>query len=152
MRKAFMSTLYLGALLLAAACAPQPPSAASVAALTAEFAAPRVAVDTDCIFSAPVRGEFIAHRLFGWCLFSDSQLRLYYGGERPQLAFAWALTSLKAYALHEDTFTLVTTAGNFGLVLKDRAAFRAALQQAGGVEDPALPLFRAKDPSPFNWM
>jgi len=139
-------------LTLAAGCSRQPPSPATISALSAEFNAARVVVDTDCIFSAPVKNEFIAYRLFGICIFSDTQLRVYYGGEKPALAFAWPIAAIKSYAFHTDTFTLVTDAGNFGLVVKDAPGFLAVLRARGVREDSGLPLFRAKDPSPFNWM
>jgi len=144
--------LGLCALTLIAGCARQPPSPATISALSAEFNAARVVVDSDCIFSAPVKNEFIAYRLFGLCLFSGTQLRLYNGGEKPAMAFAWPVAAIKSYAFHSDTFTLVTDAGNFGLVLKDAPGFIAVLRAQGVPEDSKLPLFRAKDPSPFNWM
>lgn len=132
-------------------CARQVP-ATTIAALSAEFHAPQVAVDSDCIFSAPTPNKFIAYRIYGLCLFSDTQLRLYYGGEKPELAFAWPINAIKSWALHGDTFTMATESGNFGLVLGDSAAFIAVLRMHGVPEDDKLPLFRAKDTSPFNWM
>ncbi len=140
------------ALLLTAGCASQLPSAADVAALRAEFAAPRVVVDTDCIFSGPVKDEFIAYRRFGLCLFSDTQLRLYYRGKKPTLAFAWPVGAIKAYALHTDVFTFVTDAGNFGLVIKDAPGFVAVLRAQGVPENAKLPEFSSKDPAPWSWM
>lgn len=144
--------LALTALSFAAACARQPPSPATISALSAEFNAAPVVVDSDCIFSAPVKSEFIAYRLFGLCLFSAAQLRLYYGGDKPALAFAWPMAAIKSYAFHGDTFTLVTDAGNFGLVVKDAPGLIAALRAQRVPEDSKLPLFRAKDSSPFSWM
>ena len=144
--------LHLWVLLLLCACAGQQPSSTTLAAMRAEFAGGTAVVDTDCIFSAPVKNDFIAYRIMGLCLFSDKQLRLYYGGEKPALAFAWPLTSIKSYAFHGDTFSLVTDTGNFGLVLKDAPGLIAALRARGVPENNELPLFRAKDPSPFNWM
>lgn len=144
--------LALCALVLAGACARLPPSPATVAALSAEFGSEPVVADGDCIFSAPVRSEFIAYRLFGLCFFSATQLRLYYGGEKPALAFAWPLAAIKSYALHGDTFTLVTAAGNFGLVVRDASGLVSALRARGVPEDKRLPPFRAKDPSPFHWL
>ena len=138
--------------LLLTGCAHQPPSAEAVAALTAEFAETRVVADTDCIFSAPVKNEFIAYRLYGLCLFSDTQLRLYHGGDKPALAFAWPIGAIKAYAFHADTFTIVTGAGNFGLVVKDAAGLIEVLRAQGVPENANLPVFSAKDPAPFNWM
>jgi len=138
-------------LALGTGCARQIPATA-ITALSAEFNAPQVAVDSDCIFSVPIPKEYIAYRISGLCLFSDTQLRLYYGGEKPLLAFAWPITAIKSWAFHTDTFTVVTEAGNFGLVLKDAAAFIAVLRAHGVPENDKLPLFRAKDPSPFNWM
>jgi len=145
-------SLALCVLTLAAGCGRQPPSPATISALSAEFNAARVVVDSDCIFSEPVKNEFVAYRRFGLCLFSDTQLRLYYGGEKPAIAFPWPVSAIKSYAYHTDTFTLVTDAGNFGLVLKDAPGFIAVLRAHGVPEDGKLPLFRAKDPSPFNWM
>jgi len=142
----------LCALSLVAGCSQQPPSPATISALSAEFNSARVVVDSDCIFSAPVKNKFVAYRVFGLCLFSDSQLRLYYGGEKPALAFAWSIADIKSYAFYTDTFILVTDAGNFGLVVKDAPGFVAVLQEHRVPEDGKLPQFRAKDPSPFNWM
>ncbi len=150
MRKTLITPLCI--LTLLTGCALQPPSAAVIAALTAEFNAPRVVVDSDCIFSAPVRDDFIAYRLFGLCLFSDTQLRLYYGGEKPAQAFAWPVGAIKSYAYHTDTFTLVTDAGNFGLVIKDAAGLIAVLRAHGVTENAKLPVFRSKDQVRFNWM
>lgn len=136
---------------LGAGCVHRVPTAA-IAALSAEFHAPQVIVDSNCIFSAPTPHKYIAYRIQGLCLFSDTQLRLYYGGEKPELAFAWPITAIKSWALHGDTFTMVTESGNFGLVLKDSPAFIGVLRMHGVYEDNNLPLFRAKDTSPFNWM
>ena len=144
--------LALCALILVAGCAPQPPSPATISALSADFNAARVVVDTDCIFSAPVKNSFIAYRKFGLCLFSDSQLRLYYGGDKPSLAYSWPIASIISYAFYTDTFVLVTDAGNFGLVVKDAPSFIAVLQKQRVPQDNKLPQFRAKDPSPFAWM
>ena len=134
-----------------AGCAHQIP-ATEIAALSAEFHETPVVVDNDCIFSAPTTGKYAAYRIFGLCMFSDTRLRLYYGGDKPSLAFSWPVTAIKSWAFHTDTFTLVTEAGNFGMVLKDPAAFIAVLRAHGVPENGELPLFRAKDPSPFDWM
>ena len=143
----------LCALSLIAGCASEPPSGATIAALSAEFNTPKVIADNDCMFSAPVRNAYVAHRLYGLCLFSDSQLRLYYGGKKPPLAFAWPITDIKSWALHTDIFTVVTEAGNFGLVLKDTAGFIAVLRAHNVPENDKLPEYRAKDTIPtFNWM
>jgi len=150
MRKILVTSLF--PLLLAAGCASQPPSAEAVAALTAELAAPKVAVDTDCIFSAPVKNAFIAYRHFGLCLFSGTQLRLYYRGQKPALAFDWRLAAIKSYALHGKVFTLVTDAGNFGLVVEDAPGLVAALRAQRVSENPKLPEFRSKDLAPWFWM
>lgn len=149
MRHIFITSLF--SLLLTAGCASQPPSTEVVAALKAEFAAPTV-VDTDCIFSKPVENEFIANRYFGLCLFSDAQLRLYYRGTKPTLAFSWPIGAIKAYALHGNIFTVVTDAGNFGLVIKDASRFIAALRAQGVPENAKLPVFSSKDPALWNWM
>lgn len=146
----FISSMCL--LLLTTGCATEAPSAAVVAALKAEFAAPQVVVDADCIFSEPVKEEFIAYRHFGLCLFSDSQLRLYHGGNKPALAFAWPIDTIKAYAYHTNIFTVVTDAGNFGLVVKDAPELIAVLRARGVREDAKLPVFSSKDPAPWNWM
>ena len=149
---------YLPALSLAIAlmsvvgCASEPPSAAAIAALRTDFDSPKVVADNDCMFSAPVRNAYIAYRLNGLCLFSDSQLRLYYAGNWPPLAFAWPITDIKSWALHGDIFTVVTEGGNFGLVLKDRAGFIAVLRAHNVPENEKLPEYRAKDTAPFSWM
>lgn len=150
MRKNLMLTL--GALALIAGCASEPPSGATIAALSAEFDTPKVVVDNDCLFSAPVRNAYIANRLNGVCLFDDSQLRLYYGGKKPPLAFAWPITDIKSWALHTDIFTVVTEAGNFGLVLKDTAGFVAVLRAHNVPENNKLPEYRARDSVPSSWM
>ena len=120
--------------------------------MSAEFHAPTVVVDTDCIFSAPRPNEYKAYRISGLCMFSDTQLRLYYGGKDPSLAYTWQLAAIKSWVLHNDTFTLVTEAGNVGLVIKDADTFAAELRKHGVPENDKLPLYRAKDPSPFLWM
>lgn len=135
---------------LGTGCARQVPAVA-IAALSAEFNAPQM-VDSDCIFSEPTPNKYIAYRIHGLCLFSDTQLRLYYGGEKPSLAFAWPITAIKSWAFHTDTFTVVTESGNFGLVLENAAAFITVLRTHDVPENDKLPLFRAKDPSPFHWM
>ena len=139
-------------LLLTTGCASRPPSVEVVAALRAEFAAAKVVVDTDCIFSGPVKNEFIAYRHFGFCLYSDTQLRFYFRGDKPILAYAWTVASIKAYALHTNVFTVVTDAGNFGLVIEDAPGLIAVLRARGVPEDVGLPVFSSKDPVPWNWM
>ena len=143
--------LALFALLLTAGCASQPPSPELVSALQAEFASARVVADTDCIFSGPVKNEFRAYRHFGLCLYSDTQLRLYYGGTQPKLAYSWPIGAIKAYALHRSIFTLVTDAGNFGMVVDNAPGFVAALRARGVRENAKLPEFSSKDPAPWNW-
>ncbi len=150
MRQSFIPTLF--SLLLAAGCASQPPSPEAVAALKAEFAAPTVKVDTDCIFSRPVKNEFMAYRHFGLCLFSDAELRFYYRGEKPTLAFSSPVGAIKAYALHGKVFTVVTNAGNFGLVINDAPGLIAALRAQGVPENANLPEFSSRDPAPWFWM
>lgn len=137
---------------LLAGCANAPPSAATMAALRTDFDTPKVVADNDCMFSAPKRNAYIADRLNGLCLFSDSQLRLYYGGKTTPLAFAWPIADIKAWALHSDVFTVVTESGNFGLVLKDAAAFVAVLRAHKIQEDDKLPEYRARDTQPSSWM
>jgi len=145
--------LALCALTLIAGCASEPPSGATIAALSKDFDAPKVIADNDCMFSAPVRNAYAAQRLYGFCLFSDSQLRLYYAGKKPPLAFAWPIADIKSWALHTDIFTVVTEAGNFGLVLKDTAGFVAVLRAHNVPENDKLPEYRAKDALPaFSWM
>ena len=117
-------------LALGGGCA-SPLAPATLAALRAELQAPQAVADGDCIFSAPIPGDYIAYRLFGLCLFSATRLRLYYGGEKPVLAYDWPIAAIKSWALHGDTFTVATDAGNFGLVLKERAAFIAVLRAQG---------------------
>jgi len=150
MRRLFLTSMC--ALLLTAGCASQAPSPEAVAELQAAFAAPRVVVDTDCIFSGPVKNAFVAYRHFGLCLFSDNALRFYYRGEKPALAFAWPVGALKAYALHGNIFTVVTDAGNFGLVIKDTPGLVAVLRAQGVPENATLPEFSSKDPVPWSWM
>jgi hypothetical protein len=149
-RNKFLAVLC--SLTLIAGCAGQPPSAATIAALRTEPHMTKAVVDSDCMYSVPVRNQYIAYRLNGLCLFSDSELRLYYGGEKPPLAFALPITAIKSWAFHPDIFTVVTEAGNFGLVLKDSAGFVAVLRAHGIPENDKLPVFRAKDPSPFAGM
>ena len=139
-------------LLLSAGCARQMQSPETIAALSAELRAPKVAVDSDCIFSAPMPGQYIAYRIFGLCMFSGAELRLYHGGAKPALAYSWPVTALKSWAFHGDTFTIVTEVGNFGLVLKDASAFIAVLRANRVPENDKLPIYRARDTSPFNWM
>jgi hypothetical protein len=133
-------------------CASQSPTAADVATLTAEFNATNVTVDKDCIYSAPAYDKFIANRLFGLCIFSDTQLNLYYGGAKPSLAFGWRIGAIKAYAFHTDTFTVVTDEGNFGLVVKDADRLIKALRAQGVPENVKLPVFRTNDETLFHWM
>ena len=142
----------LCSLLLMTGCANQPPSAAVVAALKAEFTTPQVVVDTDCIFSAPVNDAFIAYRHFGLCLFNDTELRLYYCGNGPSLAFTWSINAFKAYAIHGNIFPVVTGAGDFGLVVNDAPGLVAVLRAHGVPENAMLPVFSFKDPAPWRWM
>ena len=149
-----MRHLLITSLLLLAGCAGQAPSPEALAALRSEFASPSVAVDIDCIFSGPVKNEYRAYRHFGLCLFSDKELRLYFRGEQPKLAYAWSLGKMRSYALHGNIFTVVADAGNFGLVVKERAALAAALRSQGVHEDTGLPEFSSKDLAPwypFSW-
>ena len=144
--------LALCALTLVAGCASEPPSGATIAALSSEFDTPKVTADKDCLFSPPVRNAYVANRLNGLCLFNDSQLRLYYGGKKASLAYAWPITDIKSWALHSDIFTVVTDSGNFGMVIKDRAGFIAVLRAHNVPENQLLPEYRAKDSVPSSWM
>lgn len=142
----------LSVLTLAAGCASRPPSAAALSSLKAELGGRNVVADTACIFSAPVVNAFIGHRHFGVCLFNDSKLRLYDGTEPPKLAFEWPVSAIKAYAFHTDTFTLITSQGNFGLVVDNSTKLIEVLRAHRVPENSKLPVFGAKDPAPWSWM
>ena len=142
----------LCALMLATGCASRPPSAEVMNSLKKGLGGGNVVADTTCIFSAPVVNAFTAYRQFGVCLFNDSKLHLYYGNEAPKLAFEWPISAIKAYAFHTDTFTLITSQGNVGLVVNNPTKLMEVLHAHGVPEDSKLPIFGAKDPAPWSWM
>ena len=63
--------------------------------------------------------------------------------------FSALALAIKAYALHTDVFTVVTDAGNFGLVVQDATGFIAALRAQGVPENAKLPEFSAM---PMPWI
>jgi hypothetical protein len=143
----------LCALLLAAAgCASRSPSADVVNSLKAGLGGRNVVGDAKCVFSAPVVNAFTAYRHFGVCLFNDSKLHFYDETELSKLAFEWPISVIKAYAFHTDTFTLITSQGNVGLVINNPTRLIEVLRAHGVPEDSKLPIFGSKDPAPWSWM
>ena len=89
------------------------------------------------------------------CLVTNEALRIYKDDKKASLAFESPISSIQEYSFHTDTFTLVTTAGNFGLVLddsvKDSAKFIGTMQSRGVAENRRLPEFKAKDAGPYSF-
>jgi hypothetical protein len=137
-----------------AGCASTSPSPETIATLTHQFApaTSTLTIDSDCIFSAPVRNSFKGSRQFGMCMFNEAELRLFSDGIKPSLKSAWPIKSIKSYVLHDDTFTVVTDQGNFGLVVKESGKLAAIFQRNRIRENSKLPVFESNDPAPWAWM
>ena len=114
-----------------------------------------VVVQSNCIYSIPAKNVFTAYKRFGFCLVTNEALRIYKDDKKASLAFESPISSIQEYSFHTDTFTLVTTAGNFGLVLddsvKDSAKFIGTMQSRGVAENRRLPEFKAKDAGPYSF-
>jgi hypothetical protein len=137
-----------------AGCATPRSSPETIAALARQFTpdSSSLSIDSDCIFSAPVRNSFKGSRQFGLCMFSEFELRLFSSGETPKLKSIWAMKSIKSYGLHDDTFTVVTDQGNFGLVVKERGKLAEIFQRNRIRENSKLPVFESSDAAPWSWM
>ncbi len=85
-------------------------------------------------------------------MFNEAELRLFSDGDKPSLRSAWTMKSIKSYRLHDDTFTVVTDQGNFGLVVKESSKLAAILQKNRIRENSKLPVFESNDPAPWSWM
>jgi hypothetical protein len=137
-----------------AGCATPRSSPETIAALSRQFTpdVSSLSIDSDCIFSAPVRNSFKGSRQFGTCMFNEAELRLFSDGNKPSLKSAWVMKSIKSYRLHDDTFTVVTDQGNFGLVVKEHGKLAEIFKRNRIRENSKLPVFESNDPAPWSWM